>query len=107
MKIVRSTQTLVNGRYEVGVPWKDGEPDFSDNYDMAYSRLQKLESSLKKKPRVAKAYNEIILDYLEQDYIKKVTKKTDGQFLRPHFPVVNEDRTSTKVRVVFNAVANH
>ncbi len=107
VEIVRSTQTLVNGRYEVGVPWKDGEPDFSNNYDMAYSRLQKLESSLRKKTEVAKAYNETISDYLEKDYIKKVSKKTEDQWLLPHFAVVNEKKTSTKVRVVFDAAAKH
>ncbi|XP_028410464.1 uncharacterized protein LOC114533078 [Dendronephthya gigantea] len=74
---------------------------------MAHSRLLKLESSLRKKPDVAMAYNQIILDYLQKGYIKKVPKKTGDQWLLPHFPVINQEKTSTKVRIVFDAAAKH
>ena len=31
------TQVFKDGRYEIGILWKEGEPKFENNYDMAYS----------------------------------------------------------------------
>ena len=110
MKAVRraqTTQVLKEGRYEIGIPWKDGEPKFKSNDDMAFSRLKNLEISLAKKPDIASAYGKIIEDYLEKGYIKKISSTNDEQWLLPHFAVVNNKKTSTKVRIVFDAAAKH
>lgn len=105
--VKRAEETLAfkDGRYEIGIPWKEGEPKFENNYDMAYSRLKNLETSLSKKPEVASAYNKIIEDYLEKGYIKKVPLTEDEQWLLPHFPVIRNEKTTTKVRIVFDAAA--
>ena len=58
---VAASLKFANGHYEVGVPWKDGEPRLSNNYEAAMARLQSQERSLRKKgPNIMKAYSEII-----------------------------------------------
>ena len=54
------------------------------------------------------AYNKIFQGYEKKDYIRQVPQsEVEKQWFLPHFPVVKEDRVTTKVRVVFNAVAKH
>jgi hypothetical protein len=73
---------------------------------MAYTRLENLEKSLKRKgEHVALEYNKIITDYIDKDYIQQVPLKSEEQWFLPHFPVVRADKTTTKVRVVFDAAA--
>ena len=105
----QETQMLKDGRYEIGIPWRKGEPKLNNNYDMALSRLESLEKSLlKKDPRFKIAYQRILDDYLQKNYVRTVPIK-DGspQWFLPHFPVVREDKSTTKVRVVFDAAAQH
>ena len=72
---------------------------------MAFSRLKNLETSLLKKPEVANAYCEIIKNYVDKEYVKKVPMTEEEQWLLPHFAVVKNAKTSTKVRIVFYAAA--
>jgi hypothetical protein len=103
---VEKTQVMTDGRYEVSIPWKENEPKFDDNFEMAYPRLENLEKSLKRKgDHVALEYNKIITDYIDKNYIRKVPLKSEEQWFLPHFPVVRAEKTTTKVRVVFDAAA--
>ncbi len=55
-----------------------------------------------------KAYSEIFKDYKRKGYIQSVPKSEfEEQWFLPHFPVVKEDRVTTKVRVVFDAAVKH
>ena len=52
------------------------------------------------------AYNKIFQGYEKKDYICQVLQsEVEKQWFLPHFPVVKEDRVTTKVRVVFDAAA--
>ena len=105
METAQSTQMLKDGRYEIGIPWKEGEPEFRNNFEMAFSRLSNLETSLLKKPEIASAYCEIIKDYVDKEYVRKVPMTDEEQWFLPHFAVVSNQKTSTKVRIVFDAAA--
>ena len=100
METTQSTQTLKDGRYEKGKPWKEGEPEFKNKFEMAFSRLSNLETSLLKKPDIASAYCEIIKDCVDKEYVPI----TDEEQWLPHFSVVNNQKTSTKVRIVFDVL---
>ena len=106
---VSETLEVRNGRYKIGIPWKEGEPKFTNNYDVAIVRLKSQEKSLKRKgPEVMEAYNKIFQDYEKKDYIRQVPQsEVEKQWFLPHFPVVKEDRVTTKVRMVFDAAAKH
>ncbi len=107
--VAQVTETLrfKNDRYEIGIPWKRGEPHLVNNYEMALKRLKTQEQSLlRKSPEIAQAYDEIIKDYERKEYITKVPKTNDTeQWFLPHFPVIRQDRATTKVRIVFDAAA--
>ena len=108
--IDRAKETLVfkEGRYELGIPWKKGEPNFEDNYEMVFARLQRQEKSLLKRgAEISKAYDQIINDYVNKGYVRKIQKAKENQWFLPHFPVVRQDKTTTKVRIVFDAAAKH
>ena len=106
---VAETLEFESGRYKIGIPWKEGEPKLANNYEVALVRLKSQEKSLKRKgPEVMKAYSKIFKDYEKKGYIQKVPKsEVEKQWFLPHFPVVKEDRVTTKVRVVFDAAVKH
>ncbi|KAF0314254.1 Methionine-R-sulfoxide reductase B1-A [Amphibalanus amphitrite] len=104
------------GRYEVNVPWRNDEPNLSGNFGYALSRLRKTEENMKKRKDEAmeKKYGEIFEDYVKKGYFLKIaagdenwTAATcEGWFL-PHFPVIRQDRATTKIRLVFDAAAKY
>ncbi len=98
---VQTALSFKNRRYEIGVPWKQDEP-------LALSRLKNLKKSLQRKdPKIKEAYRKIIEDYSVKGYVRKTTQKDENQWFLPHFPVVREDKSTTKVRVVFDAAAKY
>ncbi len=98
-----------DGRYEIGILWKDGEPKLADNYEVTFKRLESQERSLRKKGTdVMKAYNQIFEDYERKGYIREVPKSEARElWLLPHFPVFRPDKETTKVRTVFDAAMKH
>ena len=69
----------VDGRYQVGIPWKEDNPILPDNYEMALRRLINTERRLLKSP----------------------------EWYLPHFPVVREDKETTKARIVYDSAARY
>jgi len=104
---VSETLEVRNGRYRIGIPWKEGEPKFTNNYDVALVRLESREKSLKQKgPEVMEAYSKIFQDYERKNSIRQVPQsEVEKQWFLPHYLVIKEDRVTTKVRVVFDAAA--
>ena len=98
-----------NGQhYEVAVPWRDGRPKLTPNSSLAKQRLDSTERKLLKDPELAAAYQGVINEYLEKGYIRQVPSdepKPECEWLLPHFPVVRPDKSTTKVRIVFDASA--
>ena len=99
-------------RFAVGMPWRppDGRLDLQSNKIQAEQRLHSLERSLAKKPDVHHAYRNVIDTYFTKGYIEhvpdnKIAEGGSGQWYLPHFLVVRADKTTTKVRVVFDASA--
>ena len=73
---------------------------------MAYQMVEKLEKKLFKEPEESQEYCKIINHYLEKGYVSKVSTDEDCDSIKwhlPHFPVVRKDRSTTKVRILFDA----
>ncbi|XP_067667337.1 uncharacterized protein [Haliotis asinina] len=105
---VQKSVTYENDQYVVGIPWKADAKRLPDNYNMAYKRLCNTEKKLLKNPSVAEVYNKTLSDYHAKGYIRIVSANedtSDSQWFLPHFPVIRPDRSTTKVRVVFDASA--
>lgn len=98
-----------NGEHnEVAVPWRDDRPQLPNNLPMAKKRLVSTERKLLKDKEVAVAYQQVLNDYLEKQYIRRVPPeepKPECEWLLPHFPVVRPEKATTKLRIVFDGSA--
>ena len=98
-----------DGRYKVAVPWKEEKKTLnSDSYAMARNRLNNTEKGLVRRPEVGKEYCRTIEKYIEKGYVVKKENrpsKEEVSWYLPHFPVVRQDKETTKVRIVFDASA--
>ena len=106
--MVAETLAFEDGHYSVGLPWKTKDHDLPDNFTMAMHRLQNTEKRLQKSPELAKAYSDVLESYQDKGYIRKVLpeeEKLDQVRYLPHFPILRPDKSTTKVRVVFDASA--
>ena len=111
-KLTAQSLIVDNGRIRVGIPWKnpDGLPQLSSNRPQAEQRLHSLERSLARRPAVNAEYQRVMANHISKGYVRLVTPEEvaqdgDRQWYLPHFPVVRQDKTTTKVRIVFDAAA--
>ena len=109
MKQTRNSLTWTGERYEVRLPWDEElKKKLMNNFPMALSRLESIERKLKRNPQLAEQYEKTFLNYESKGYIVEVFPKdikTELSIYIPHFPVIKEDRSTTKVRTVFDAAA--
>ena len=106
----RSTVRLKDGRYEVELPWKDPHPTLPDNYQLCLRRLYGLVRRLKQDPDVLHEYDSIIHDQIQQGIVETTesseeAKEDERIHYLPHHAVVRRDKETTKVRVVYDALA--
>ncbi|XP_043496428.1 uncharacterized protein LOC122520404 [Polistes fuscatus] len=93
------------GRYEVGLPWKENHPPLKDNKEIAHRQLQTTIKKLKDQG-LYQEYDTVFNDWLNEGIIERVPieeEKNWGHYL-PHRGVLKEGST-TRLRPVFNASA--
>ena len=75
---------------------------------MAQKRLGNIEKRLTKSTELYQKYDEIVQKYCEKGYASKVEdpQKPNPWFMS-YFPVLRPDKSTTKVRIVFDASAKH
>ena len=79
---IPAAQTLVNQffgnitftgeRYEVNLPWIEGNLNFSDDCILNLNRLRSLHRRLLKDPQISKEYNHILQEQLSKGIIERV-----------------------------------
>ena len=108
--IMEQTAKLVNGHYEIGLPWKNNPPHLSNNRLQAEQRLRSLKRRLQHDPSLLDKYRKFMADLLCKDYARKVSNQDSGplrtQWYLPHHPVFHPQKPD-KVRVVFDCSAKH
>ena len=105
---VEKSRWWIGESYEVAIPWKEEFPSLPDNREEAERRLFSLEENLIKKLEVARRYKEAMNANVEKDYVQKLepNEGEDGRsWYLPHFPVIREDRETTKGCIVFDSAA--
>jgi hypothetical protein len=98
---------VVEGRYEVALPWNSKKVELLDNEALARKRLVNLNKRLDRDPEMRQKYDSVFVEYESLGIVEEV-KETDiarPVFYLPHHPVVKESSTSTKIRPVFDASA--
>ena len=107
---VAESRCYADGRYKVAIPWKDDEPLLHCNRTTAEDRLYSLEKHLQRRPDVAEKYCQVMEANKAKGYIRKLEpgEIDDGpSWYLPHFPVVREDKETTKVRIVYDSAARY
>ncbi|XP_041981020.1 uncharacterized protein LOC121734443 [Aricia agestis] len=107
--LFKATTTRSNdGRYVVKLPFRDEYPacKYGDSRCIAIARMKSLEKRFAKDKDLKKKYTAVINEYIQLDHMRKVedqdTKKEESVYL-PHHAVIRNDKSTTKVRIVFNA----
>ena len=99
----------IENRYEVKLPFRDDHDLLPDNYSHCVERFNSLKRKLSHDSQLFAEYNQIFIDQLASGIIEAVPEDssniiTAGQsHYLPHRPVVRTDKTTTKVRCVFDA----
>ncbi|CAB4033457.1 integrase core domain [Paramuricea clavata] len=105
------SETRVDGHMQYGLLWKKGEPHLENNFELAIKRMFSLENHFKRNPKIQVQYEKSMNETIELGYWERLNisfrqaKAEKNVNYVPHFPVVREDKTTTKVRVVFDAKA--
>lgn len=88
-------------------PWKDENPDLPENRELAFGRLKSLISKMKNNSELVKQYASIIQDQQTLGIIERIKSEPNDAVKHyvPHHAVVNPLKTTTKVRVVYDASA--
>ena len=97
-----------NGRYMVSLPWKETCIALPDNYELSLRRLNNLFKRLKRTPDLLMKYDSVIREQLELGVVVPVGDGEGGAnrvHYMPHHAVVRQDKTTTKLRVVYDASA--
>ncbi|KAH7718166.1 Pao retrotransposon peptidase family protein [Aphelenchoides avenae] len=111
-KRIRDSIRWVDGRYEVGLPWRttDGKApsnaDLPDNFAYAFACLQALIKTLSKSPELLAEYDKIFKEYLASGIISEVAKDTKfTTHYLSHHAVIKKTSATTKTRPVYNGSA--
>lgn len=109
-KFVEGLSRAEDGKFMLELPFKidPNTHDFlGDSYKGAMIRLFQVEKRLSKDPKLYEMYRNVLQEYIDLDHMRAATseeiKDTTNAYFLPHHAVVKMNRTSTKVRVVFDA----
>ena len=99
---------IVSGRYTVGLPFIEDVFSLGNSYDIARKRFLYLERKLEASPKLRVAYDEVIREYIEKQYLSLAPPDDPHitslpMYVIPHHGVVREDKTSTRLRIVLDA----
>ncbi|XP_037293581.1 uncharacterized protein LOC119189038 [Manduca sexta] len=104
----RTTNRTPEGRYIVNLPFREDFAQCQNNgsLEIAIAKFKSLEKRLSKDLELKASYKEMINEYLQLGHMRTVEEKDEKAHeavYLPHHAVVRMDKSTSKVRVVFNA----
>ncbi|XP_062708042.1 uncharacterized protein LOC115258210 isoform X2 [Aedes albopictus] len=109
-EILQRTTRRIGDRFETGLLWKDGAPNFPKSYAMAYKRMKNLEARLDRNPSIREVLQKQIDEYVAKGYAHKITESEMTEtppercWYLPLNYVVNPKKPG-KIRMVWDAAA--
>jgi hypothetical protein len=101
----QSTTRDSSGRYTVSLPFNKNPKILGDSFLSAERRFYSLEKRILLSPSIKQDYDNVIIEYLNRGYLTQVTESTHSGYYIPHHPIIREDKSTTKVRIVLDASA--
>ena len=111
LKIMGSTLTMIDGRYQVALPWRYNPPYLPNNKIVALRRAFFLKKRLMKNENLHIKHQETMNSYIDDGHAEKIPKEElepDDRpvWYVPHHPVVHPLQLE-KVRVVCDCAATY
>lgn len=108
IEIVNKSARLIEGRWEIGLPWKDENVKMVDSYPNAYRRLKTAERKMMSDKDYNLRYKERIDHLFSNNYARVLEPNEDLSNVKkiwylPHFGVDNPNKK--KLRLVYDAAA--
>ncbi|XP_037820766.1 uncharacterized protein LOC119609849 [Lucilia sericata] len=101
----RTTRRLIDGRFEVRLPFKTDPKILGNSYEIAKRRFLYLERRLAKDHKMKEMYVDFMKEYLNLGHmslVENINLSLPHYFI-PHQCVIKAHSTTTKLRVVFDA----
>lgn len=100
-----STTTIKNGRISTSLPLFSNKEmkTLGESRSIAIARFLAQEKRFKSKPEIYKAYVAAFKEMENSGVVEEITDNSRGLCYLTHLAVVREDKTTSKVRPVFNA----
>lgn len=96
-----------DGRYIVEIPLKQKNLDYGNTKQIARRRLEYLEKRLDKDEELKTEYTKVLMEYIQLNHMEEITnhenETTQNSFYMPHHAVIRPDKSTSKVRIVFDA----
>lgn len=107
---MKESARMVEGHYDIALPWRRYPPNLPNNKSAASQRLELLKKRLTRDDGLHQKYTAFMEDLEKKGYAQKVPEEkvdchTFGWYL-PHHPVSNP-RKPEKTRVVFDCAATY
>eukprot|EP00112_Aurelia_sp_Birch-Aquarium-sp1_P001995 Seg1219.7 transcript_id=Seg1219.7/GoldUCD/mRNA.D3Y31 product="hypothetical protein" protein_id=Seg1219.7/GoldUCD/D3Y31 len=111
LAVLDDTAKLVDGHYQLAIPWRDIQPCLPNNKSVAEHRLKHLKRKLSRDVGLCEKSTNFIDDLMMKDHARKVPQdqisRNDGAvWYLPHHNVFNAKKHE-KVRIVFDCAATY
>ena len=86
------------------IPFKNNHTHLGDSKQIATERFYSLERRLQKDTHLRKMYIDFMKEYIKLNHMSMLNthNSTAIEYFLPHHPVVRNDSSTTKLRVVFD-----
>ncbi|XP_026731637.1 uncharacterized protein LOC113496572 [Trichoplusia ni] len=101
-----TTKRDESGRYIVHMPFRSHDPacKYGGSKDIALKRFLALEKRFLRNPEFKAQYSAVINEYIALNHMDLVQDRNDeSSVYLPHHAVIRNDKSTTKLRVVFDA----
>lgn len=108
-KFVETVSRATDGKIVTRLPFKvdpSNETFLGESYHQAFARLTQLERRLSKDEKLYDMYRQVLNEYIQLKHMREATPDeiSDPQsYFLPHHAVIKMSKTTSKVRVVFDA----
>ena len=104
----KETIHFEDGRYQITLPWKEESPSLPADYELAIGRLRSQVYRLSRNDKHLQKYDAVIQDQVQKGTVEVVPDEDCTNTLKhyiAHHEVLTPEKTTTKLRIVFDASA--
>lgn len=102
---VESVYRNANGRYMVGLSFRDIGKRLGESRSIVLKRLASLERKLNSNMTLKTQFTQAFEEYVKSNHVSIVENPIDDGYYMPHHAVFKDTSDTTKIRVVFDASA--